>query len=241
MQATDSVSLASLRVRASMLGWTEIPCAEADLEYSVHEQPHGLNLVFNGECLYSTTDLAALVDAFEDHAKIALALRAPHHLFVHAGVVGWRGMAIVVPGRSRSGKTVLIDALVRAGAEYYSDEFAVFDAQGHVHPYAIPLAIRSPHGRHAISVEAIGGRAGAVPIPVGLIAITQYHPRARWRPRPVSPAHGMLALMDNTVAARRSPERTMPVLRAAVDGAVILRSRRGDAVATAEILLAQLR
>ena len=34
-------------------------------------------------------------------------------------------------------------ALVRAGAEYYSDEFAPLDAGGLVHPFAKPLSIRN--------------------------------------------------------------------------------------------------
>src|SRR6185295_9187567 len=99
-----------------------------------------------------------------------------------------------------------------------------------VHPYAIPLGVRDPAGRRAIAIDAIGGRAGTVPLPVTTIVLTEYHARARWRPRRVSPALAMLALMDNTVAAaRRPPEQTMPVLRAAVESAVIVRSRRGDA------------
>jgi hypothetical protein len=223
-----------------MLGWIDGTPEAVDLDYTVVENTHGLALRCNHETLCASLDRAALVEAFGNHATIEMAWRAPDRVFVHAGVVGWRSAAIVVPGRSRSGKTTLVEALVRAGAEYYSDEFAVFDARGHVHPYAIPLAIRTPHGREATPVGAIGGRAGTTPIPVARIAITLYHPRARWRPRTVSPAQGMLALMDNAVAARRPPERTMPMLRAAVDGAVIVRSRRGDAGATSQILLAQI-
>jgi hypothetical protein len=37
VEAPDGLCLASLWVRASMLGWAEISCSEVDLEYSVHE------------------------------------------------------------------------------------------------------------------------------------------------------------------------------------------------------------
>jgi hypothetical protein len=43
---------------------------------------------------------------------------------------------MVLPGKSFAGKTTLVAALVRAGAEYWSDEYAVLDANGDVHPYA---------------------------------------------------------------------------------------------------------
>jgi uridine kinase len=43
-------------------------------------------------------------------------------------------MGIAIPGRSFSGKTSLVTALVRAGAVYYSDEFAVIDRDGLVRP-----------------------------------------------------------------------------------------------------------
>ena len=57
---------------------------------------------------------------------------------MHAGAVAWRDRGIVIPGRSHSGKTTLVRALVEA-ARYYSDEFAVLDPQGRLHPYPLPL------------------------------------------------------------------------------------------------------
>ena len=233
----DPFAVEALPRRARALGWTEAAVPRADLEYACTADDGVLRLRCNGETVTSAYDRDALVDAFDNHLKIELALRAPHHVFVHAGVVGWRGGAIVIPGRSRAGKTTLVEALVRAGADYYSDEFAVLDADGRVHPYAIPLAIRAPGRRAAVPVDALGGRAGTVPLPVDRIVITTYQPSARWRPRTISPALGLLALMDNTVAAQQAPEKTMPVLRRAVERAQLIRSRRGGAGAVADALL----
>jgi len=61
-------------------------------------------------------------------------------------VVAWRGRAILLPGRSYVGKSTLVMELVRAGAVYYSDEYAVLDARGRVHPFAQPVALREPDG-----------------------------------------------------------------------------------------------
>jgi hypothetical protein len=72
-------------------------------------------------------DLAAVLRAFTTHAEFFIARSAPAHLFVHSGVVGWKGRAVLIPGRSFSGKTTLVRAFLEAGATYYSDEYAVLD------------------------------------------------------------------------------------------------------------------
>src|SRR6266571_635115 len=63
-------------------------------------------------------------------------------IFVHAGVVEWRGRAIVIPGKTFTGKSSLTAAFVRAGARYLSDEYALIDAEGRVRPYPKPLSLR---------------------------------------------------------------------------------------------------
>src|SRR5262245_100418 len=65
-----------------------------------------------------------VVKAFEQNLQIWGASMAPRLAFVHAGVVGWRGKAIVIPGFSHSGKSTLTAALVRAGATDWSDKSA---------------------------------------------------------------------------------------------------------------------
>ena len=181
--------------------------------------------------------------ALEDHAKLLTAYRAQDCLFVHAGVVGWQGRGILIPGRSLTGKTTLVKALVEAGATYYSDEFAVLDKAGRVHPYPLPLSIREDGSlrRHKTPVESLGGQAGAEPLPVRLVVVTHYQPHARWQPQTLSPAQAMLALMDNTVAARREPQYTMPILRQAVLGAKTIHSKRGEAKRVTPALLQLLR
>jgi hypothetical protein len=180
--------------------------------------------------------------AFEKHAELLTAFRALDCLFVHAGVVGWQGRAILIPGRSMSGKTTLVKALVEAGATYYSDEFAVLDKEGRVHPYPVKLSIRGHTGQpgRKTPVESLGGQVGVEPLPVGLVVVTEYQPEIAWRPRKLTPRQSLLALMDNTVAARRNPTYSMPILRQAVTGAVALKSKRGEAAEVAPILLAQL-
>ena len=179
----------------------------------------------------SATNLEKTLDDLAANLDFAVSVSARRLLFVHAGVVGWRGRAILIPGRSMSGKTTLVAELVRGGATYYSDEFAVLDAKGRVHPYARRLALRIPGtGRvRRCSVEELGGRAGRRPLPVGLIVVTEHRPGARWRPRPLSRGQALLALLDNTVLARHRPEVAVHTLRRAVSTARAIRSRRSEA------------
>ena len=185
----------------------------------------GTNLVAEGRRL---TDAGSALAA---HAERFVAERAPDHLFVHAGVVGWEGRAIVMPGASFAGKTTLVQAWLEAGATYYSDEFAVLDRAGRVHPFARPLAIRD--GATAVTrrvpAAALGAETGTTPLPIGLVLVTSYRAGARWRPRRLTAAPALLALMRHTVAARGNPAHSMPILKQAVSGGMALAGRRGEA------------
>lgn len=50
-------------------------------------------------------ELTEVLNALESDLQLYVADRARWRLFVHAGVVGWGGRAIVIPGRSSSGKS----------------------------------------------------------------------------------------------------------------------------------------
>jgi hypothetical protein len=194
------------------------------------------------ELVARAADLELVLAIFTKHAELLTAYHARDRLFVHAGVVGWRGQAIVIPGRSMTGKTTLVRALVEAGATYYSDEFAVLDLQGQAHPYALPLSVRGANGQpgQKTPVEALGGQAGSAPLPVGLVVVTRYQAGARWRPRRLPAGQALLALMDNTVAARRDPSFSMPILRAVAARADAVRGARGEAGAVAVALLQRM-
>lgn len=184
-------------------------------------------------------DLAVLM--LDTELRLFIARKAPNAIFVHAGAVAHNGKAIVLPGLSFAGKTTLVAALVKAGATYYSDEFAVLDEQGRVHPYPKPLSLRNEQ-RIQIdqSVESLGGIAGDAAVPVGLIAVTSYKPGGTWNPRRLTAGEGAMAVLGNTVPARERPQEAMRAIRAAVDGAVVLESERGEADEVAEKLLAEL-
>jgi hypothetical protein len=190
-----------------------------------------------GGRLGRTHDLEEALGLLEDRLPRYVALRARRRVFVHAGVVGWQGRAILIPGRSMSGKSWLVRALVRAGAEYYSDEFAVLDARGRVDPYPLPLGIRGSEAGNASAAEGLTGRTGRRPLPVGLVVSTRFRPGGRWRPRALTPGRAVLELLSHTIPARSAPERAVETLSRVVAQARVLRGARGEADEAASRIL----
>lgn len=173
---------------------------------------------------------------------VSASCQATDALFVHAGVVGWEGRAILLPGRSHAGKTTLVQALVKAGATYYSDEFAVLDEAGRVHPYARPLAVRDEAGHvRNQPVASIGGTAGTEPLPVGSVLALRYEPGAPWAPRALTPSRGALRLFENTVMARTRAAEALELFGRVMDGASAWEGSRDDAGAVAPRMLRLVR
>jgi len=191
----------------------------------------------NGLLLEGAADPDSLCERFESDLELYLAVRARTHAIAHAGVVGWRGRAIVIPGRSFSGKTSLTAELIRQGAEYYSDEYAAIDPSGLVHPFPKPLAIRHEHGRTHRTPSELGASTGRSGLPVGLIVVTEYQPGAEWEPQEMSKGRAVLSLLANAAAARHQPAFLLRTFRESVRKAVTLSGPRGDARLVASRLL----
>ena len=188
-----------------------------------------------------SSDLDVALDVLASHLRQYVALHAPGLIFVHAGVAAHDGRAIVIPGRSFSGKSTLVAELVAGGATYYSDEYAVLDEEGFVHPYAKPLSLRGGTlSQVDHPVESLGGTAGVDPVRIGLVVAAQYKPGAEWQPRRASAGDGVLVLMANTVTAQERPAEALSAIRRAVDSAVVLEGERGEASTIAAELLASM-
>lgn len=231
------------RVRAILPpGWQPCPAAEVTRQFFLVEEPNGVyGLVKDQERFAGGFDLELALGVLDAQLRLYIASHAPDRIFVHAGVVGHQGRAIVIPGTSFSGKTTLVAALVRAGATYYSDEYAPLDDDGWVHPYPKPLSLRdADQVQHDRDVSSLGGIAGVEPLRIGAVVVTAYAPGATWRAQRLSQGEGVLALLSNTVVAQTRPEQAMRALSRCLDGAVVLQSPRGDASDLVPLLLAEL-
>ena len=195
-------------------------------------------LYADSQQLSRTRDLDELLAVLETHLKLYVAERARRRVFVHAGVVGWRGRALLLPGSSHAGKSTLVTELVRRGARYYSDEYAVLDASGRVHPYARDPQVKVGGGRSvSLPLSELGGRPGREALPVGLVALARYQDGSRWRPRLISAGPGALEVLAHTVPARLRPEAALAALHRVVNRAPVWKGTRGEAAEAAAWLL----
>ena len=231
-------------------GWEKISTPVVQRVYSIlvgnagpRANPRRFSLLYGDhERIARSRNLDDILDRFESDLRLFVGELARHRVFVHAGVVGWKGKAIVIPGRSYSGKSTLVAALVRAGATYYSDEYAVFDRKGLVHPFAKPLEIRAEgeFKQSRVPVSELGGKSGTKPLPVGLVLMTGYKKGVKWRPRKLSPGKGVLEMLFNTVSARKSPENALSTLRQVTRKAEVLKGSRGDTTSTVNAILKRM-
>ncbi len=233
-------------------GWEPSPLPVVDKLYSlIVGSGNQYHLLYDEEGeLERTTELDGVLHALDSHLRLWIGASVQDLLFVHAGVVAWHNRAIVIPGRSFSGKTTLVAALVKAGATYYSDEYAVFDTNGLVHPYPRPLSVRQgkrdmPPARwrdriRTCPVTELGGKSGTKPLSVGLILSAQYQSGAQWHPSLISPGEALLALLDNTIVARIRPQFALSILAVVVSDTLAIQAKRGEAQDVAVALLQQL-
>ena len=246
IRSNDPAALVSAR-RHLPSDWEAVSSPLVDRIYSIligrkgsHANGRRLNQLYGDDVrLARSFDLDELYERLESDLRLFVAELARHRVFVHAGVVGWKGQAIVIPGRSYSGKSTLVAELVRAGATYYSDEYAVLDSRGRVHPFAKPLELREEgeFTQTKITAAELGGHSGTKPLPVGLVLMTQFKSGARWRPRKLTAGRGVLEMLFNTVSARRSPERALATLQRVAEQADVLKGVRGNAAEVVDALL----
>jgi hypothetical protein len=201
-------------------------------------QGGGYSVLVDGQPAESGLDANVAVHVLDTQIRLRIATLARHYVFVHAGVVGVGERALLLPGETFSGKSTLVAALVAEGATYYSDEFAVLDATGCVHPYPRALSIRPADGRWGdyIPVEDLGGVAATRPARPVVIAVTNYAPGESWEPRRRQAGVGALALLSNCFLNER-PEATMRAVTLAAAGARVYEGTRGEASEAARWLM----
>lgn len=169
-------------------------------------------------------DLGEVLNALRDGLLATVAFNAKDRTFLKGGVVELDGRAIVIAAPPGAGTTRLIEAFIRSGARYYSDQYAVVDGSGNVHPLQ----------------PATRRRSGA-PIKAGGIVVTNYREGARFKPRMLSPGEAMLELLAITAPLRLRPRTAIARLRRLVDRAPVFKGVRGDADETAASIMEKLK
>ena len=226
--------------RRSLLGLiTEVERDEFDQIFELDRTSSGdIMLVQNGVELGASDSELKAFRFFDSILRVSVGECAPERVFLHAGVVGWRGRAIVMPADSFRGKSTLVTELVRSGAEYYSDDFAVLDRDARVHPFPRRISMRSEDFKtYELGIDELGGKTGTRPIEIGLILLTGYEPDAKFTPIIETAGNGILKLIPFTLSIRKQPDFAMGVLHKAASHAIIASSLRGSAERFVKTLL----
>jgi hypothetical protein len=174
------------------------------------DEPYPTYLVGTPNRVSPPQCLGPALIALRKAIHLCIAEHSRDRVFIHAGVAAWNGRAIVCPGRSHSGKSTLIWSMLNSGATYYSDEYAVFDSNGHIHPFPLPISLRVADG-HGRSITA--GRIGTEPLSTSLILFAQYRKNQKWEPGVLTPGQTLLGLMKNSLSMRRNPSTVLRVLK----------------------------
>ena len=230
-------------VRTAFVGRAEIienGTFETPHSYGLRRLPNGeFQLVHNGEDLPLGDSHYVLLKYFNSRLRATVCEHAKSHVFVHAGAVARNGKAIIIPANSYKGKTTLVAELVRSGATYYSDEYAVFDETGLCQAFPRLLSVRVFEGgfrEENIAAETLG-EIGYEPVPVGMVLLTGFEENAGWKPEILTPGRGIIDVIPHTIPIRSNPEFSMGVLGIALSNAVFVKSPRGEAAEFAKIIL----
>ena len=157
---------------------------------------------------------------------------------VHAGAVQWGERVLLLPGITHSGKSSLVAELLRRGATYFSDEYALIDAEGRVHPFPRPLLLRNgcPE-QFPVLPEECNASTGSTPAPVGWIFSLGYQPDCDWSIAAMPQSEALLTLLRNTPHVLAESPDLVEVFQGAVAGATCYSGCRTEATdAAAEIL-----
>ena len=211
----------------------EIPYYKAVHSFSVRENKKAKFVLFKGrKKLTSGNDKEIFFKYFDSQIRLTIAEFADSKVFIHAGVVEWKGKALIFPAGSFQGKTTLVKELTKLGAKYYSDEYAVLDEDGFVHPFPKTLSIRGlidEYQQVEFPVESFGGVKGIEPLSVGMILITEFESGSEWHPEFLSDGLGIMELLSHTIPIRYNPKFALKVLNKTVNHAIIVKTKRGEA------------
>jgi len=214
---------------------------QPDILICLDEIGEEFQLLVNGEVMASAgrpESLAAHVVHFLDEAVVK---RLTGLCAVHSGAVQWNGRALLLPGATHSGKSSLVAELLRRGATCFSDEFALIDTEGRVHPYPRPLLLRDGGPRQfPLLPEELNASFADAPAPIGWILALEYQSAESWNIAPVPQGFALMTLLRNTPHPLAEVPGMMQAFQRAVAGAACFAGRRHDAVQAADRILVLL-
>lgn len=157
---------------------------------------------------------------------------------IHSGAVLWGDRAILLPGSTHSGKSSLVAELARRGATYYSDEFALIDPEGCVHPYPRPLLLRNGLPRQVpVLPGELNASVGKAAARIGWIFALRYHADCGWDVAMMPQGEAVITLLKNTPHFLAETPGMLESFQKAAAGAKCYVGKRPDVVQAVDEIL----
>ncbi len=189
--------------------------------------------------------------------------RMDSFLQLHAGVMERDGVGVVFPASPGSGKTTLCAGLLSRGWRFLSDEFALIDGEGMIHPYPKALCIKegsfevmehlglpmvSPRryrkgkkGRVAyVNPRVVGSRGIGERCQLRHVVFPKFEQGATPRIRSISRGETGFELAQLSFNLRKKGNEGMAMMMSALQHADCHRLTSGDIDTTCELLEASL-
>ena len=217
-----------------------VKAERTEISIGVHESMEGFELHVDQSLIASADRPEKLLRQLIDCLDTGLVRRLKNLHAIHAGAVLVGDQALLFPGSSHSGKSSLVAEFLRRGAACLSDEYALIDSEGWVHPYPRVLLVRDggPAQTPVLPRECneLSSVASAAAHVAGILAL-RYDSAKRWDVAPVPQSEALLLLLQNTphVLADR-PQMVEPFSRA-VAGAKCYAGSRGEAADAVDQIL----
>ena len=213
------------------------PGGGPDRHLTIRRSTAGYRLAEGRRSLGTAGDLPGILAAFQewlDFEVAGLTTCTP----IHAGVVVLGGRAILLPAASGAGKSTLVAALLARGAGYFSDEFALLDGEGRVHPYPRPLQMRDAvQNRRAVPASAWQAPVGGETLAVGLILSLRFVTAGRLHLRPLAASEAAVTLLRNTPHRLDESKSLAATVLLAVRHAPAFEGTRGEAAQAADAIV----
>jgi hypothetical protein len=238
--APNARLLARIRNLLLMPTWQAHPWEGESPDYLIRRRRSDFELLEDGQML-SIGPAKQLIPYLVSQFHHRLATHA-QDIFVHAGCVEVDGQAILLPGRSYSGKSTLTAALVAAGAGYLSDEYAIFRQEtGLIYPFPRTIHLRQEQPSWLSTLTPPTPPSYFDGLPLGAVVKVKFSAEATWDGQACSPGQAALHLFDNTVAAQRLGAEALRIFAATLSGKRHWQGQRGSAEDAAVKLLSWLR
>lgn len=227
------------------LKWSETKPQSAKCHFLFFRKPETgkFTLKKDDELLSESLGFRAALEQLSSGIRLTVAEFAVEKVFLHSGVVGCKDAAIIIPGKSFAGKSTLVAEFVRRGFSYFSDEYALLDKKGFVHPFPKKISLRGiidDYRQKDFNVEQLGGRPTLKPLPVKFILIGEYKKGSSAQISEASASEGFLQSIANSISIRQSPRIVLEALAKIAEQSKTLKIQRGEAAEFVEIFIEYL-